>query len=266
MPARPSDNSYTFGDSWLAGVRLELLAMVFGETTERFLRSLGRRGGAVFDLGCGPGFTTLLLRDVLAPARLVGVDSSAAFVRDATERLAATAEVVLADVTHLPARVRNANLIFARFLLTHLADPAAAVADWLARLAPSGVLAVEEAESITTAEPTLGAYLDLQRQMLRANHNLLEIGPVLEQVARLQGGTHRSEVVSLTPPTSVVARMFAMNFVSWRTHRAVTELASEDELNAIESGLADLSERHHPGAPITWRLRQLQIQRNQSHR
>jgi hypothetical protein len=35
----------------------------------------------------------------------------------------------------------------------------------------------EEVESITTAEPVLAAYLDLQRQMLRHNHNLLSQRP-----------------------------------------------------------------------------------------
>ena len=45
----------------------------------------------VVDLGCGPGFSTALLRDVLAPDRVVAVDSSQTFVREAAERLGASA-------------------------------------------------------------------------------------------------------------------------------------------------------------------------------
>lgn len=257
-----STGSYTFGDSRLAAERLELLAQVFGATTAAFLRGLGMpAGGFVVDLGCGPGFTAELLRDVLMPGRLTVVDSSPAFVQDATDRLGRTADVLLADVMGLPAAIADADVIFARFLLTHLADPEAALAHWLSRLAPHGLIAVEEVESITTAEPVLATYLDLQRQMLQDNRNLLEIGSVIEDAARLHGGSYRSDVVTLTPPTPVVARMFAMNFTNWRTHPAVQQRASHDELSEIEVGLADLATAHSPSSPITWRLRHLSIVR-----
>jgi trans-aconitate 2-methyltransferase len=88
------------------------------------------------------------------------------------------------DGARLPARVNDADLIFARFLLTHVTEPLSAIDHWLVRLAPAGVVAVEEVESITTAEPRLATYLDLQRRMLEANRNLLEIGPVLRRAAR----------------------------------------------------------------------------------
>jgi ubiquinone/menaquinone biosynthesis C-methylase UbiE len=262
-----ADGSYAFGDSVLAAGRLELLAQVFSETTTEFLERLPRSAGRlVVDLGCGPGFTTELLRDVLAPGRLIAVDSSVAFLRGAAERLAASAEVLLADVTDLPAYIGGAELIFARFLLTHLVEPAAAIVHWLSRLAPSGLVAVEEVQSITTEEPILAAYLDLQRQMLQDNHNLLEIGPVIEDVARVHGGSHKSEVVTLTPPTPVVARMFAMNFENWRERAKVIGLAADDELNRIAAGLAELSHTQALSSPITWQLLQLQVQRRQPHR
>lgn len=256
-------SSYTFGDSGLAAARLGLLADVFNETTAGFLRRRpppGRR--LVVDLGCGPGFTAALLRDVVAPGRLIAIDSSAAFLRDAAKRLGATPEILLADVTDLPGWIGDADLIFARFLLTHLAEPAAAIAHWLSRLAPHGVVAVEEVASITTAEPVLAAYLDLQRQMLRDNHNLLEIGPVIEEAARLHGGSYHSDVVTLTPPTPVAARLFAMNFANWRTLPTVTKRTSNDELDEIERALAELSSPRAPSSPITWELRQLSIARN----
>lgn len=240
---------------------------MFNETTAGFVERLPRlAGGVVVDLGCGLGFTTELLREGLAPGRLIAVDSSEAFVRDATERLGATAEVLLADVSALPAEIGDADLIFARFLVTHLAKPAAVIAHWLARIAPHGLIAFEEVESITTAEPALAAYLDLQRQMLKDNSNLLEIGPVIEEAARQSGGSYRSEVVTLTPPTPVAARMFAMNFENWRKRAKVIGLATDDELNGIARGLAELSDPQALSSPITWQLRQLQLQRQQPHR
>jgi hypothetical protein len=67
------------------------------------------------------------------------------------------------------------------------------------------------------------------------------------------------DLVSVTPPTSVAARMFAMNFASWRARPAVGELASARELDAIETGLTEVSSGGAGSAPISWRLRQLTI-------
>ena len=113
-----NDSSYTFGDSALASTRLALLAEVFKEATTAFLLRLrAERQRLAVDLGCGPGFTTALLNDVIAPQQIIGIDSSAAFASQAARRLGSRGEVVCADVLDLPTKVRDADLIFARFLL-----------------------------------------------------------------------------------------------------------------------------------------------------
>ncbi len=254
-----SSGGYTFGDSALAATRLALLAEVFDQTTAGFLGGFrAMRPRLVVDLGCGPGFTTTLLRDLLSPERVVAIDSSPAFVNEAARRLGASAEVLAADVMDLPDAITEVDLLFARFVLTHLSHPAAAVEEWVRRLAPGGVVALEEVESITTDEPVVGAYLDLQRWMLTANDNLLEVGPVIEQAAQQRGWTFRSTIVSLTPPTPMVARMFAMNFETLRARPAVLENVSSVELDGIAHGLAAVS-TSQTAAPTTWRLRQLSI-------
>src|SRR5690349_3152130 len=86
--------SYTYGDSALAGDRLALLASIFEPTTAAFLRAaamppdrwpatdpvthrrLGPGPDVALDLGCGPGFTSRLIGEVVAPARVVGFDFS----------------------------------------------------------------------------------------------------------------------------------------------------------------------------------------------
>ena len=255
-------SAYTFGDSALASARLALLAELFAGTTTSFLRRLARNSPrTVVDLGCGPGFTTELLRDVLAldrADRLIAVDSSAAFVREAAQRLRESAVVLAADVMDLPDAIAGADLLFARFLLTHLAEPRRALQAWVGRLAPRGVLAVEDADSISTEEPVLAAYLDLQRLMLAANRNLLEVGPLVADTAEQNGWAFRSEIVAFTPPVPKVARMFALNFETWRNHPAVVELASTAELDEISAGLAAVSATEVT-ASITWQLRQLAI-------
>ena len=119
-----ASGSYTFGDSSLAAKRLALLAEVFRPATARFLAGLrGARPQLVVDLGCGPGYTTALADEVLAPERLIGIDSSQAFIDQAGRRVGPDSEMLCADVLDLPGQVQAADLMFARFLLTHLSAP-----------------------------------------------------------------------------------------------------------------------------------------------
>jgi SAM-dependent methyltransferase len=98
------------------------------------------------------------VRATLRPARTVAVDVSPAYAEFAARRLAGGAVVLCGDVLDLPAIVVDTDVIFGRFLLSHLSNPLRAVELWLERLSPRGVLLLEEVESITTAEPTFRAY------------------------------------------------------------------------------------------------------------
>lgn len=261
----PERSSYTFGDSDLAAHRLALLAETFGPTTARFLR-MHRNGtpSLVVDLGCGPGYTTELLRDILRPGRTMAIDSSRTYVELVAQRLGSSAEVLCADALALPDIIRDVDVIFARFLLTHLADPLRAIAQWLERLGSDGVFLSEEVESITTDEPTLVAYLNLQREMLRANGNELEIGPLLAQVADTRAQVISSELAILSPPTAVAARMFAMNFATWRHHPLIAERHTGVELDGIAIALDDLAAQEATSSAITWRLRHAVLRADES--
>lgn len=60
-------SSYAFGDSQVAADRLAVFAAIFNDSPSELVSSTpdaNRRD--VVDLGCGPGYTTLLLRDVLS--------------------------------------------------------------------------------------------------------------------------------------------------------------------------------------------------------
>jgi trans-aconitate 2-methyltransferase len=117
-----SRSEYLFGDSDIAAQRLKMLAGVYQESTRVFLQNAA--GSAHFplalDLGCGPGFTTRLVAATVLCDRVIGFDASAGFIemarRDANERLS----FLQHDVTAVPFPCERANLIFARFLLTHL--------------------------------------------------------------------------------------------------------------------------------------------------
>ncbi|HEX4305714.1 MAG TPA: class I SAM-dependent methyltransferase [Solirubrobacterales bacterium] len=249
---------YTFGDSDLAARRLALVAAVFAKTTRQFLLTrAGAAPGFAIDLGCGPGYTTELIRATVGPRRLLAVDSSPAFVAAAAKRLADDhLRVLCTDALDLPDEVTDADLIFARMLLTHLRDPLTAIEVWRGRLSERGRLLLEEVDSIATEDPTLAGYLDLQREMLAANDNLLDIGPRLDAGLREHPALRAGAVVEFSPPAAVAARMFAMNLVTWRERPEVTASHDAAELDAIAASLERIAQGEVE-ATITWRLRHL---------
>lgn len=255
----PADD-YTFGDSELAERRLELVGATFQETTRDFLaRAAPTEPALAVDLGCGPGHTTVLLRDTLHPAHTLAIDFSAPYVAATAARVGEgpKVEVIEADVMALPERVAGAEVIFVRMLLTHLVDPLGAVELWLERLAPGGVLLIEEVESIETEEPALARYLALQREMLAANDNTLEIGPELDQGLRAHPALRSSEVATFRPGDAVAARMFGMNFATWRERPEITAAHDPAELDAVAAGLGRVATAPEDAAPIVWQMRQL---------
>jgi SAM-dependent methyltransferase len=259
----PQDD-YTFGDSDLAQRRLELVGTTFEDTTRDFLRAEAPAEPALaVDLGCGPGHTTVLLRDTLRPAHTLAIDFSSAYVAATAERVEGdpTVEVIEADVLELPQQVNDVDVTFVRMLLTHLRDPIAAVDLWLERLAPGGVLLIEEVESIETEEPGLVRYLDLQREMLGANDNQLEIGPELEAKLSAKPELRSSRVATFQPGAGVAARMFGMNFGTWRDRREVVERHETAELDSIAKGLGRVATAPEDSLPITWGMRQIVLAR-----
>lgn len=254
---------YTFGDSELAARRLELLGSAFQETTRNFIAGAAPAEPALaVDLGSGPGHTTVLLRDTLHPVLTLAVDFSPAYVAQTAERAGGEGvEAIEADVLNLPDQVSDADVIFVRMLLTHLRDPLAAVDLWRERLAPDGVLLIEEVESIATEERALAHYLDLQREMLAANENRLEIGPGLDESLRDHPALRSNEVTTFSPGAGVAARMFGMNFGTWRDRPEVTEANDAAELDAIAAGLGRVATAPEDAAPITWQMRQIVLGR-----
>jgi trans-aconitate 2-methyltransferase len=259
----PQDD-YTFGDSELAERRLELLGTTFQDTTRDFLRTAAPAEPALaVDLGSGPGHTTMLLRDTLHPRHTLAVDFSEAYVAATAARVGddPAVEALEADALALPERVSGADVIFVRMLLTHLRDPLGAVDLWLERLAPGGVLLLEEVESIETEEPALARYLTLQREMLDANANRLEIGPRLDAELAPHPALRSSGVEWFQPGAGVAARMFGMNFGTWRDRREVVEAHETEELDAIARGLGRVATAPEDSAPITWGMRQIVLAR-----
>jgi ubiquinone/menaquinone biosynthesis C-methylase UbiE len=128
--------------------RLDLLNRVKWPTTEPLLRAAGLRTGmSCLDVGCGSGDVTLKI------AALVGADGSVVGIdRDPSILQLARQE---ADKRGLPVTFRRADteelaeesaydLVFARYLLSHLPRPQRAVELMVRALRPGGHLVLED--------------------------------------------------------------------------------------------------------------------------
>jgi trans-aconitate 2-methyltransferase len=249
-----SAERYAFGDSGLAARRLAEVAAVFEAPTRAFLgRAVGGSVvGTAVDLGCGPGHTTELLGRCLRPRRLAGLDRSAAFLEQARRRVPA-ASFHVHDVTAMPLPTGPADLLFARFLLTHLPQPGQVIAAWAGQLAPGGLLLVAEVEWIRTEHPALAEYLRVVAAVLDARGHRLEVGPVLDALPDPPGLERDTSQVAVHEVDSArAAAMFRHNLSVWRHDPDARDLAGIALLDRLDRALAS-----RPTAPITWGLRQI---------
>ena len=250
--------SYTFGDSERAARRLALVARVFEAASEAFLVETGRCGGALaVDLGCGPGHTTELLARSLASARTVGLDASAAYVAEARRRAAPGCEFACHDVLAAPYPTGRADTLYARFLVTHLADPAAAIAVFASQLAPGGRLLLDEVEWIRSDAEPFRRYLALVEAVLASQRQCLFVGPRIGALAAAEPRARQSEVRELAVDPRDAAGMFSLNWETLREHAAVTARTTASERDALADSLAALRDGPDPAAPITWGLRRV---------
>lgn len=255
-------SKYAFGDTDLAAARLATVAEVFAPTSRSFLSNFAQRSfDLALDLGCGTGRTTHLVAEVLRPGRMVGMDRSESFLSLARPSAIDSIYFVQHDVTAVPFPTGAADLIYCRFLLSHLPRPQDQAAKWSAQLRSGGILLLDEVEWIRTTDPVFGLYLKIVVAMLERQGNKLYVGPLLGAMPDPAGLRRRfSRLATLLPASRQVAKMFLMNLQVWRDEPFVREAYGEETLSNLESDLARLAESGSSGE-ITWGLRQLAYQR-----
>lgn len=180
---------------------LERAAVLLAAPKQAGLEAAARPGGALLDVGCGPGIDTVALARLAGPAsRVDGVDADPAMIGAARARAESAG---LADrVRHhvgradaLPFADASFDAVRAERLLQHVADPAAVVTemgrvaapdasivlvdtDW-ASLSITGDRAVERrlVEELQSLVPNPTAGRDLRGLLVAAGCRAVEVQP-----------------------------------------------------------------------------------------
>jgi SAM-dependent methyltransferase len=179
--------------------RLRVIARVMSPTTEDLFDRVGVEPTArCLDVGCGGGDVTVALARRAHDGAAVGVDV------DETKIDLARAEAADAGVENVEFRLKDVmdpapgrelfDVVYGRFLLTHLPDPAAALAKMRERLVPGGVLVVEDIDCTghfcEPDSPAFRRFVELYTRTVQSRGGDPNIGPRLPGLLR-DAGFHR---------------------------------------------------------------------------
>jgi trans-aconitate 2-methyltransferase len=231
--------NYTFGDGDEASLRLRNLANLYEPDTRSLLkRSEVDRPRLAIDLGCGPGWSTGLIREILNPQQTVGLDSSMRYLAEAKENHGQLIEFKLHDVTQIPFPTRAPDLMFCRFLLTHLESPEKVLANWNQIAQPGAFLLIHETESMESENPSLIRYYELVGKLQEHYGQKLRVGAVLESCVKQAGWrVIYSSGPVLEKPAQLMAELHLANIRSWRHDKYASQSFDAGEMDLLESSL-----------------------------
>lgn len=254
-----TSNHYTFGDNTRAATRLELLARTFEEPSRALLeRFAPPRPALALDLGSGPGFTTRLVHEVTGAQRTVGLEASEKYLEQARAGAPAGMDVLREDVTRPSGAVPAAELVFCRFVLTHVDDPSAALSAFRHYVAPGGRLLLQETACMETAHPALNRYYELVATLQAHYRQTLYIGHELQRFAAdapfsvVHSGVRRFE-----RPAAVMAQLHVQNLGTWRADPFAQRVFDPAELDELERRLQALALGEERAAPVSLGLGEL---------
>jgi SAM-dependent methyltransferase len=218
-----------------------------------YLLAVLQPGKTILDVGCGPGNITVDFAALVAPARVVGVDSAAEVIEQAralaVSRGVTNVEFVVGDAYDLEFDDDSFDVVHAHQVLQHLARPVDALREWRRVVAPGGIVAARDADyagTVTYPETEgLRHWGALMQSVTRSNGGEPNAGRHLKAWARAAGFGEVTSTASVWCFSSDDERawwgtMWADRVVS----SAVAEdalgkgIATRDDLEAIRAAWA----------------------------
>lgn len=212
-------------------------------------------------MGCGIGHTTRALSTIVEADEFVGLDNSVYFIERARELSNDLPHISykLHDVAKIPFPTGKADIIYSRFLLTHMPTPKRCIRDWSTQLNTGGLLFIEETEDIKTEVPVVKEYIKITYALLKSNGNILFIGKILDNWDS-QGKLKKrySGVAKVPASTKQAAEIFLLNIPFWKDTEFIKENYYED-IERIEAELKELLKATEDRNSVEWEIRQVVI-------
>jgi SAM-dependent methyltransferase len=228
--------------------RLNLLARTMGPTTRALLVDAGVRAAMTcIDVGCGSGHVTQMLAETVGPSgRVVGIDF------DPIKLAAAAADVDRAGLRNVKFQETDVlqwresssyDVVYGRFILSHLPDSPRMIANMRDALRPGGVIVLEDIDfSGSFCHPDNDGYkryCEWYRAVVERRGGDAELGKRLFDLCRTAGfGEMHVRVVQLVhtghQPEKAMALVTLENIVSSVLSES---LATEAELHAAIASL-----------------------------
>ncbi len=178
--------------------RLNILSAAMEPYTKALLRALGVKEGVSFiDNGTGGGNVAMMVAGMAGPkGRVVATDADASILQlaaqEAKEKGIENVEFITADIADCPYR-DVFDFAYARFLLSHLRDPAMALQKMVAAVRPGGMVVVEDVQFsghfCYPANEAFERYLRWYTSAVLRRHGNAEVGPQLPGLLAATGLT-----------------------------------------------------------------------------
>lgn len=232
--------------------RLRILSRVMHATTTALFNRLGVNAPLMcLDVGCGGGDVTLELARRIGPlGRALGADTDETILvlarREAQEQGIVNVEFRVFDIRTQYAGCEF-DVVYARFLLTHLDDPSGAVAAFYRHLRPGGLVILEDIDfsgSFTYPESTaFQRYYELYCTVVERRGGDANIGPRLP-ILLADGGFENVEM-SVVQPVGTQGEVKLINPITMENiAESVLQdgLASQAEIDAVVEELYNFAE------------------------
>lgn len=251
---------YTFGTGNEAASRLEEISKFFNPLASALLTQYIKNSPAIaVDIGCGPGFTTDMLYHALKPREIYGLDNSPVFLAMAKSRFP-HCRFIEHDITVAPFPVMG-NVMYARFILSHLPKPVKVIKNWVTQLKAGGIIVIEEVEAIETEIEVFKLYLSTNEALVATQGAHLFVGQ------ELAGKNYDAEILLddcaiLPVADNLAATWFLPNTTTtWRQSEFVQNRLSPPEIENISNALFKLANSGDKASHTVWKMRRIVLRK-----
>ncbi len=247
---------YTFGHTDNAAERLRNIAGFFNPLAIKFINPhLKKQVKTAADLGCGPGYTTKMLASVTRAGEVTGLDISDYFIILAQQQFPKL-NFLKKDLTRWNPG-KKYDILYCRFLLSHLVNLKSLLGNWIDHLNKDGMLFIDELEDIFTDVPVFCSYLEMNNILVKSQGAELYVGKKLDdEISGFNIYLNQSDIIPVKD--SMAAGWFYPNTVGiWNEEQVVLNRLPVEQKKIISDDLLTLYRSPYQKSRITWKMKRI---------